>query len=162
MYIVSYYLPMQIFIICKSRRRISQWADTLLIMWLSLMEQVKIIYRLIGCNKKSIASLLWYSCKRCITWIKAWEASDTQTEEKLWNNWPVVFNVSKFLKSNKGWRTVPDWRRLKIQNKTCSSELDVFAVKSIIKTVTELRIWKLHDSNVSVLVFWFWDCIVVM
>ena len=141
---------MQIFIMYKSRKGTSQIGileDPILIQWSkwtsSLMGQIKITHHLTGCSEKNIAPLLWLSCKRCITWNKSWGNIRHQIKEQLQNNWPVIFNIVKVIKVKE---RLKNCSRLEMTKSaitaTCDSELDVFAVKSITKTLRKLG-WSL-------------------
>lgn len=55
-------------------------------------------WNLIGCNKKSTASLLWYSWQRCITWIQSWGNRQIEIQDIVPSNQPIILKCVEVTK----------------------------------------------------------------
>lgn len=91
----------------------------------SVMEQVWIMFHLIGCNENT-ESQLWYSCQGVEP-----ESNQEKTWDKfklrniLQNNWPVNFKSVKTMKVKDKLRTALEWKIVHIYMALCIFKIHI-------------------------------------
>lgn len=58
-------------------------------------------------KRRNMVSLLWDSCRRCITWIYSWRnIRQTKMRDYFVNKWHIAFKCVKIMNIKRKWRSV--------------------------------------------------------